>query len=651
MKLVFLTLALASTCSFAATVDQIADWGKQASTWQAGQPREVLRELERAVPLGARDSAQRSALEAALASLLQPSVAAETRAFAAQQLAILGASPATVRTLSPLLTRDDSASLVCLALSSSTARQVDGVLVDALSAAEPAARLQIIQALGSRRATGAVGPLQAAAASTPLTQAAIAALGKIGTPAAARALESLSKELPSALTPYLEEAKLTCAAHLAVEREQRTAAQLYSALLSSSHPGVHRGAFLGAISTDRDQGQKRIIEAIEGSDPLLRPVAMSALPRVPALTSWIVKRLPASGPEDQLLLLDALAESDQPAARQAIAEALRAPNAALRAAAIDAMARRPDAMSGKALLGAMLAGPTPQDRRALEPALARFPADEALDAALMREATTAQGETRASLITVLGPRDVPGKVAFFEQELTSTSIPVATAAWKALGQNATEKQLPVMLAKIPQVKNEDLRQAASSTIASAVKRAEHREGIAQQIEALVQADKTLAGDLLPLLSICGDPYAMELLNRYSTDPETRTAALESLTEWQGAGAWEPLAAAYRNAQGAERTTLLRALTAMLSDTKLQDSSSTVEQFRMLLTEARDDAERRLVLGALGGLGHPEALELAQEQLSHAPVKAEAAAAVRLIAEQLKNSDPEAAQAALRALNQ
>jgi hypothetical protein len=58
---------------------------------------------------------------------------------------------------------------------------------------------------------------------------------------------------------------------------------------------------------------------------------------------------------------------------------------------------------------------------------------------------------------------------------------------------------------------------------------------------------------------------------------------------------------------------------------------------------------RLILGALGGAAHPDALKLALPLLDKTGVHAEAEVAVKKIAESIKGQYPQAAEEALKRL--
>jgi len=66
--------------------------------------------------------------------------------------------------------------------------------------------------------------------------------------------------------------------------------------------------------------------------------------------------------------------------------------------------------------------------------------------------------------------------------------------------------------------------------------------------------------------------------------------------------------------------------------------------------AKNEADLRLVLGTLGGVGHPDALRLALGLVENAAVRKEAEVAVKKIAESIKGQYPQEAQEALSRLS-
>ena len=96
-----------------------------------------------------------------------------------------------------------------------------------------------------------------------------------------------------------------------------------------------------------------------------------------------------------------------------------------------------------------------------------------------------------------------------------------------------------------------------------------------------------------------------------------------------------------------RGVALRGLVRLASEGNAHPDSTLIGRYILLVASARTDADFKLVLGALGGLAHPDALHLAASLLARPGVRPEAEAAVKRIAGALKAQFPEAVADALR----
>jgi hypothetical protein len=158
--------------------------------------------------------------------------------------------------------------------------------------------------------------------------------------------------------------------------------------------------------------------------------------------------------------------------------------------------------------------------------------------------------------------------------------------------------------------------------------------------------------LLGLLPGCGDAAALAALKAASdsSDPRVRDAAVRALADWPDASAWDALAGIYRQpATESVGGLALRGLVRLAGEENAHPSARLIERYRQLFAGARNDADNRLILGALGGDSQPEALALAVALLDNTGVRAEAEVAVKRIAEAIKAQSPKAAQNALSRL--
>jgi hypothetical protein len=126
--------------------------------------------------------------------------------------------------------------------------------------------------------------------------------------------------------------------------------------------------------------------------------------------------------------------------------------------------------------------------------------------------------------------------------------------------------------------------------------------------------------------------------------------LRTLADWPDAAAWGPLTALYAKApSGTERVLVMRGLARLLGEQNAQPDAQLISRYRETLARAVTYSDLKLLLGALAGCSHPDALKLAVEQLANPAVRPEATLAVKKIAENIRAQHPQAADDALKQL--
>ena len=158
--------------------------------------------------------------------------------------------------------------------------------------------------------------------------------------------------------------------------------------------------------------------------------------------------------------------------------------------------------------------------------------------------------------------------------------------------------------------------------------------------------------LLRLLPSAGDDKALAALKGACGDkePKIRAAAVRSLATWPDVAAWDLLIGVCRQPEtDTLRALSLRGLVRLASNLNAKPDGALIDRYRQLLGVARNADDRKLILGALGGVAHPDALKLVYPMLSNPNIRAEAELAVRKIAAAVKAQHPEAAREALQQL--
>ena len=650
---------LGSTLLATAAAD-LAQLTAAAAKWESGQSQEPLRQLERLARESAGKRGQRVELEAALVKLLAPTSTFEARRFACQQLAVIG-TDASVPALAKLLTENETTGIACLAFGNRPSAKADQALRAALAGARGQGRLQIISTLGNRRDPKAVPALAAIVRENEpnAAKAAISALAKIGDTPARKALADLRHTHGAVFGRWFAEADLRMADHLAKAGNRKSAAAIYETLLDPAQSAfVRRGAFAALVCCERDGGEKRILRTLRSGDSVLKPVAIAAVRDLPSRSAseTFGRVLPNLSAEAQVWLIDSLAARNDSAARSAIATALASSaESRVRQAAAQALGRIGDARSAKPLAKALAAAKDDTEANSVEGALAALPGGRDVEDAVLLEMRAAQGKTRARLISSLAARRSPEVITALLTETEHTDPAVAKAAYRVLAKATTAETLARLLAKFVAIRDSDRRADAETFVEQAVGMVEDAAARSAAVLGTLRHPPNLETQvaLLRLLPACGDAAALTALMAATRDSEAnvRAAAVNALAEWPDVAAWDALAANYRNpADEAQRTVALRGLARLFGEEANAANSSRLAGFaRTLLEGVPSDADLKLVLGALGGAKSAEVLRLTLPLLARPAVRAEAEAAVRKIANAIKDKNPAEAKAALEIL--
>jgi HEAT repeat protein len=659
MKSSFLRLVLpvALLTGSLAAADLSATFNAVAK-YESGADVTPLRQVEQVVSQSAHDASLRRQLETELIRMLGAETTFEAKRFACQQLAVMG-SGTSVPALAELLADTNTVGIACLALANIPSKKATEALRDGLTEARGVARVQIIHTLGNRKSDAAVKALiaQTYSADQAVVDAAVVGLGKIGGKKAAKAIADLRQQKRPACAHAVQEASLRIAEKLAAKGSRKKAAALYGELIASGHPlAVGRGALGGLLRLDPDGGDGRALDVLRGSDAALKPVAIAhiATLKSPETSAKFGRELARLQPHEQVLLLEALAARGEPAAMAAATESLKATNGTVRIAAIAALGHLGDAKTVPTLGEALAAAKDAPERAAIEQSLVRLRGGTETDRALIAQVRSTTPEPKNVLISALAKRGSREAVPALLEASLSPDAAVAKSAFQGLARLAGPADVAALLQKLVHVELSEVRAAAEDTARQALSRMLEAGNRSALVLDTLQAVSLLEPrcSLVALLPICGDARALAAAKTAATEPEARVAdaGLRALADWPDASAWEPLLGAYQQTSNdAHRALAFRGLTRLASEDNARVDTKLIERYRLLLTSAKNDADRKLVLGALSGAASPEALALAVEQLANAGVRAEAELAVKKIAEAIKDKHPQAAQDALNKL--
>ncbi|HNV00290.1 MAG: HEAT repeat domain-containing protein [Verrucomicrobia bacterium] len=624
--------------------------------YESGSNVAVLRHYEQQVAQAIDDPAARQKVESELVEVLAGQATFEARRFVCTQLAIIG-SKASVPATAKLLESDETVGIACLALAKNPSIQAGQVLRETLGRLKGQPLVQVINTLGTRRDREAVDALLEFAKSEDraVAGAAYLALGKIGGSSARIAMAEARQKNDPAVADAVAAGSFLFAERLAAQNRRPGAVRIYDQLLAPDHADhVRRGAFEALLRLDADGGLQRATGALTGADAIFKPSAIAAVATMQnAETSKsFAALLPKLEPTHQALLLEALAERGDAEARKAVAAEVDSPHALVRSAAIVNLGRIGTASDVPLLAQATQAAKGAEELKLIETALAGLQGGAAVDQALIAQLRNRMAGPKTPFLAALVRRANPSSLRVFLVEAGSTSPDMVKLAFQGLTRVGTAEDMPAVLKALGGLRAESVRAEAMEATSQLLSRVGTPSANAGAIRAALEAAPSSSGTqtYLPLLAVCPDADGLVLVARSAADADAsvRDIGLRTLADWPDASAWGPLSDCYsKAATETERVLVLRGLTRLLGEQNAHPDSEVVARYRALLAGAKTETDRKLILGALAGCHHPDALTVAVEQVAQPGAQGEAKLTVRRIAEAIKAQHPEAAAAALK----
>ncbi len=386
--------------------------------------------------------------EAQLIAVLKSDAAQKEKADACRELARVATKQA-VPTLAALLGDEKLSHMARYAMEAIPDPCVDVALRDAMGKLKGRLLLGVVGSLGVRRDVKAIPAMAKllANADGEVARAAARALGKIGTPEAAKALEAVLAGAPAANQVDFCEGLFRCAEAMAVEGHTAQSLAIYDRLrgLSPAPQQVRAGALRGAILGRQKAGIPLLLEAIRGADYVLTAAAARTAIEMPCaeVTVALAGELPKLPLDKQILIVNTLGYRGDAAAGPALlALATQGPDA-LRLVAIHNLTHLGYAPA-LPLLGKLSLSGEGELADAARTCLGSFPGKNA-DAAIVGMLADKDAKVRCLAVEMIGLRSVANSKATLLKAAEDADESVRIAAIKALRDLAGMAELPSLL--------------------------------------------------------------------------------------------------------------------------------------------------------------------------------------------------------------
>lgn len=635
------------------------------------------------------DPQNHPALEETLIRVINSQSTPDARSRACKMLAVVGTDKSTP-VLGNLLRYGlkqnvHDVEIACFALAASKDPQSGEILRKVLAESlevksqDPAARVQIINALGTLRDRASVPALAQLAIlenSDPQTAtAAILALGRISNIEALNAVsEALARNVES---PSLGVLNAGYEAIISQADLRRSDTLLFNTTVyqrirnSKAMPDYIRcSALLGELRADSEAAMQIILSVLRSDDALLKPTAIAAIENLPLkfdsqpfLELFTGNLLSV---DDKSLLIRSIAARPDTYAQRIVALGLASPEPLIRRAAIESASQ---AVTSSAVLKGLVQAlvESPDDQAAVAQTLLRLPKDDLVDMGLIQllqeflgaEPLRGNGPeaqaAKVTLIDALGKRGNPLASAALLLQSSSTDPATLKSSYLALIRTATAADLPRLTTTLLAIGDDTLRRSCAVYLAQFIQRMEDQNSAVGVLsETLLKGNLTPAqkATLVTLLSACPTPESLDRIVGLQNEslPALKDAVVSALASWPDSTVWKPLLNVFEASDTpAHRSQALRALLEIQMEENPKATADLALRYAALLKAANSNEEKKMILAALAQAAHPDTLALALSQLDNPAVAADARGAAERIAASLKTTHPEEANKALEIL--
>jgi len=365
------------------------------------------------------------------------------------------------------------------------------------------------------------------------------------------------------------------------------------------------------VSVAGENALPDLLQAAESPEPLLCGAALLLAHSLPGerLSQTWADKLPEFNESLRPRVLAMLGRRDDPAAVQAVRDALADPLVEMRLAAYEAVTRHSGADMTGPLLDALKRADSEKEIQAVKAALLRVPDLEQNVSAALNDRpgyeTDLDPAQKMACLEIIAERraEQPLFIDAVRAFLLDADGRVRRAACAALGATGTPSDFDLLYQRLLQEERDAEADAARDALAALAKRLEAEDGIAARTgEALASADGTSRIRLVKLLAALGTPAALEVTRAaaeqvlFSEAPDAGYAVqlLETLGRWTDPEAGDLLAGFWQRLE--EETLRLDALKNYIASVQRSypDAAKQRDVLAPLAEQCRTDAEREAV---------------------------------------------------------
>ena len=611
--------ALAAVSPLAAAAPTAEDF-KKVLTYDFRTSRAAMANIEAAARTA--DAGGRRAIEGELIkALTSPKATYGCKQWVCRMLRKIG-SAKSVAALGDLLGDKEMSHMARWALQGMGCAEAGAALRGAMGKLQGDLKIGVVNSLGIRADADAVAEIGQLTGSDnkELADAALSALGMIGTPEAAKILAAAKVAKPFEARRL--DSYLMCADKMTADGKGPQAAEIYRSVLKTAKPVALRVAALrGVVLAEKGKAADTLAKLLVNGEPALRRAAGKFIIDMPGAeaTRAFAARLSSLPPKAQLVVIGALSVRGDTAAGPAVAKAATSSDAAVRIAALEALA----ALGGAnevSVLAHRAVGSNAAEAGAAKISLLRIKG-KGVEAAIGKLLAGRDTKIRLLAADTLGRRGGEGAVAALINAVrTDSSASVRKESFDALRKLASAGKVSTaaMVGLLVGAGDASQHSAAEAAVVAAAMRTPESPGRAGPVTAafIKARSSALRASLIRVLGGIGDKATLPLIKAAAgdSDADVRIAAIRAVADWPHSGAAEVCLKIAQDAS-ANKTHRILAVRGYIKQAGLQEKLSdaqVVAMYAKAIAIALRDEEKIYALSELGKVGHNDAMTLAKQ---------------------------------------
>ncbi|MDD4871764.1 MAG: HEAT repeat domain-containing protein [Kiritimatiellae bacterium] len=567
--------------------------------------------------------------------VLKSDVGLEQKVAACRELGLVGNKEA-VPVLAGLLSDEKLAHMARYGLEQIPDPAVDEAFRTALDKLKGQLLVGVINSIGDRRDVVAIEPLSKLLKDSDqqVARAAAAALGRIGTVEAGKALDEAIDQAKSVELQFLCEELLACAGTLVSQRKESKALGFYEKMSKADVAGrIKAAATRGVILCS---GRiNLLVEQLNSDDQLMFAMGLRVAQelkgrKVTSALIFQVGRLPA---EKVIQLVQVLGKRKDKAAVKELITLTKNGDKNVRKAAITALAEIGDSSAAPVLME-LLRDTDSEIVQIASISLASLP-DPAVNADVVKMLDCPESVIRVRMLDLVGQRRIKKALPVIMNAMDDKDETVRIAAIRNVGVMAGMEELPVLLDKIIKSTNTVEISTLEKAVSSICSTGSDQDVCVQKLtETLSKANPSSKPALLRALRVVGGPAALKVVRGAIADSNknVHSAAIRVLGEWKTTDVVPVLLElAKGSSEQVDKILGLRGYLGMASRREIPQKER-LAICKEAVSMIQRDEEKKMLLGALGSIANAGSLNLVMPYLDEPGVRIEAAATVMAIAE-------------------